>query len=239
MATNSIILSLQNLSVVFKDRDILKNVSLDFLQGNIFCITGTNGSGKSTLLKCIIGENKYAGNILYKGHSSSKYAILNEVSYLPEKIVTESTLTVYELMKYYLLFHNYPMNKVDSCILLIARTININAVLNESSDKLSKGTLQKIYFLLALMIKPQLMLLDEPFDGLDEESKTLFKNLLLKYREHGGTVIFTSHDHTMVEEISDYIYDLNSNRMVSNTKLSKGSDYDHKDFIALLEFLYV
>jgi len=203
--TKSIIF--ENISFGYqKDKQVFENLSFKIEKpankGYVVGLMGGSGSGKSTILKLILGiETKYQGNILI---SSDKPVI----SYVPQEPVLFEHLTPKENADYFKRISNYKSHFKQDLFDKITQTLQIADVLqtSKSVNEISGGQKQKISLLRALSIAPDILLLDEPLTGLDEEVKEIFLQTIAQLvQEHQLLVIYVTHHRKEVELISDEI----------------------------------
>jgi energy-coupling factor transport system ATP-binding protein len=211
---SSSLLSLSNILVKFKENVILSKVSFEINNGDILHLKGSNGSGKTTLFNCLIRDVDYYGVISWKGKDIKKSKIVNYI-FVSDLNDSQLNLTVVELVQYYLDFHGRDANFIKKAIVAIAYVLGITTNLNDFIKVLSKGTLHKLYLLLSLLSYPEVIILDEPFDGLDSESKELFYNLYKMYSLRGGAIIYSSHEQDDTLEFENLVYDLNSLKLTT------------------------
>lgn len=207
-------LKITNLTKEFKkgNKRVLNNINAEFYFGEVVAIIGENGSGKSTLLNIIatfIHPTK--GEVLFNGKDIFKE--LNEyrqyVSYISENVALIPELSVMDNLKY---FHK--IFKSSSDIQEISKKVSIENFLSSKPSQLSKGQRQRISIAISLLKDPQIVLLDEPAEGLDIETKRVLKNLVKEYRSNGKLVLYVTHDEDEIEEVCDKILALKAGKTV-------------------------
>lgn len=207
-------LKLNNLEKHFgkEKKIVLDNINAEFKFGEVAAVIGENGSGKSTLLNIIAtfirpskGEVYLNGNDVFK--------ILNEyrqvVSYISEKVALIPELSVEDNLKY---FHK--VFKSSSDIQEISEKVSVKEFLNSKPSQLSKGQRQRVSIAISLLKDPKIVLLDEPAEGLDIETKQVVKNLVKEYRSNGKLVLYVTHDEDEIEEVCDKILALKAGKTV-------------------------
>ena len=196
-------LKITNLTKYYKNNLGVKNVDIELKKGEIFGFIGPNGAGKSTTIKCILNFlNKNAGNICLEDKSicESDYLFKENIGYLPSEIHLYEDLTVREMLDYSASFYNQNLN----C--RIKELISIFEIdLNKKIDELSYGNLKKVGIVLAFMHEPKLLILDEPTSGLDPLMQEKFFELLLKEKQRGTTIFFSSHNLSEVKKVCDRV----------------------------------
>lgn len=169
-------LKLNELKVKYNDNTIINKVSYNFLPGNIYILTGENGSGKSTLLKSIAGLLKYEGKI-------NKDCILG---FLPDKPSFPSLLSAKEYLK--------SIGKLNNTEDETSEYMAVLSLENKIIGSLSKGNLQKVGIIQLFLLDADTYLLDEPFDGLDNDAKIGLKKIILKKKDENKIIILSLHD---------------------------------------------
>lgn len=191
---------------------VLDNINTEFKFGEVAAIIGENGSGKSTLLNIIatfIRPTK--GEIYFNGKDI--FEILNEyrqgVSYISERVALIPELSVEDNLKY---FHKIFRSSSD--IQEISQKVSIEEFIKSKPSQLSKGQRQRVSIAISLLKDPQIVLLDEPAEGLDVETKQVVKNLVKMYRNAGKLILYVTHDEDEIEEVCDKILALKAGRTV-------------------------
>lgn len=172
------LIELINVSKSYQQLDVIKNLSFSIQGGDLVLLTGKNGTGKSTLLKIMAGFTKVSsGSIVRKEIKTT---------YLPERIEIPLFIKASEYIKTI-----HQINKTNIDINLIER-LNLN--LNKGIHQLSKGNQKRIMIYLCFAERPKLILLDEPFDGLDEKSSMVLESMIKERISSGATVIISTHE---------------------------------------------
>lgn len=198
-------LEVSNLSKSFGNVEALKDLNFKAEDGKIFGIIGRNGAGKSTtfrlILKIIEPTN---GEILYNGEKINE-KILDKIGYLPEEGSLISTYTVLELCEYYGALKLVSPEQIREKLAMWLEEFNIKEFMNRKIKDLSKGNRQKIQFIISVLHNPELLILDEPFSGLDPISVEELKKAILKLKSEGKTIIFSSHRMDHIEALCENI----------------------------------
>ena len=196
-------LEVSNLSKSFGNVEALKDLNFKAEDGKIFGIIGRNGAGKSTtfrlILKIIEPTN---GEILYNGEKINE-KILDKIGYLPEEGSLISTYTVLELCEYYGALKLVSPEQIREKLVMWLEEFNIKEFMNRKIKDLSKGNRQKIQFIISVLHNPELLILDEPFSGLDPISVEELKKAILKLKSEGKTMVFVTHSMNTVKEFCD------------------------------------
>lgn len=196
------VIRIENIKKRFGKQEVLKGLNLDFFEGQIYSILGPNGSGKTTLMKSILGLVKpNSGDIFIFGQNgTSEFEHRSKIGYAPQIARFPENLTVTDVIDLVTSIRkqvSYP----DEFISLF----DIEEFRNQRLKNLSGGTRQKVNLVLSLMFKPQVLILDEPTTGLDPINRIRLKELLLKLKSEGKTIIVTTHILHLAEELSDEI----------------------------------
>lgn len=204
------ILEISNLSYTYKTdwtrKTIqgLKDISLSIVEGESFGFLGHNGAGKTTTMKAILGFIKpTSGNISIFGNPSTDKSALKFVGYLPEQPYFYDYLTVREGLELYGTLAGTDAKKLKSKILEVAETVKLQDRLNSSLRSLSKGLTQRFALAQAIINDPKLLLLDEPFSGLDPLGRIEFRDIFLSLKKQGVALFISSHILSDVEILCD------------------------------------
>lgn len=186
----------------FGKLEVLKNVNLEIKQGGIFAILGPNGSGKTTLIKSLLGiVIPQSGQIKIQNKNVLKsWKYRKEIDYLPQIANFPANLKVIELIN--MIKDIRSRNSRDQELIEIFK---IQPFLNKKLGHLSGGTKQRVNLVLTFMFNSPIIILDEPTSGLDPVALISLKELLIKEKEAGKTIIITSHIMSFVEELADEI----------------------------------
>ncbi|HCY74752.1 MAG TPA: copper ABC transporter ATP-binding protein [Ignavibacteriales bacterium] len=196
-------IQLKEIEKKFDKSEVLKNLSFDIEPGKITAIVGPNGSGKTTIIKTILGLVKPDnGDILIDDKSIlNDYHYRKNIGYMPQSASFPENLTIREVLKMIGDLRNSKIKHDDE--LLVA--LNLTAEMNKQVKTLSGGTKQKVSALLSLMFNPSIIILDEPTAGLDPVASSNLKELIIKEKMKGKTIILTSHIMSEIEELADHI----------------------------------
>lgn len=200
-------LSLENICKTIGGHVVLDHVNLQLQPGKIYGIIGENGSGKTMLLRLLAGLiHPNEGNMRYGDKTVKKFTDTVRIGLCIENVGLYHDMTVYENMKYYGKMGGKISKKQ---ILDTLDRIELSDRKNTAFSKLSLGLKQKAVLAQAFLSEPELLLLDEPSNGLDEESKELLRNILLEEREKDTCIVIVSHDKTFIQNDVDFLYHMN------------------------------
>lgn len=179
------------------------NLSFTVEDGEIFGLLGLNGAGKTTTFRMILGLiDDYTGKITLDGEKID-YKITDKIGFLTEERSLLTKLTVKEQIVYYGVLKGIPENEIDKKLDYWLKEFGIEGYKNRKIKELSKGNQQKVQFISAIINEPKLLILDEPFSGLDPINVELFKKVILDFKKKGTSIIFSSHRMEHVELFCD------------------------------------
>ena len=196
-------LELKNITKKFEENIAVDNISFKVEQGKIFGIVGRNGAGKSTTFRMILNIiEPTEGTCLYNGKKIDSN-VLDRIGYLPEEGSLIPTYTVVELCEYYGSLKLLSDEEIKINLIKWLEEFNILEYMNKKIKDLSKGNRQKIQFIISVLHNPDLIILDEPFSGLDPISVEELKKAILKLKDEGKTIIFSSHRMEHIEMLCE------------------------------------
>ena len=208
-------LKIENLTKTYGDFKALNHVSLEAENGKILGILGRNGAGKTTTIKSIMGIiEPEEGSITFDGIDIRKTKV--SIGYLPEERGLYVNAVVKDQLLYFAMLNGMDKKAAFTEIKKLLEEFKIPGYLNKKVKTLSKGNKQKIQLISAILHKPQMVILDEPFSGLDPVNIELFKSTVLDLKKSGATILFSSHRMEDVEEMCDRIVMLNKGNVVEN-----------------------
>lgn len=198
----------------FKDRPVLEDISFDVRPGEIFGLIGNNGVGKTTIIKIMLDLLKPdKGKVQFFGTDCQIPDSRKNIAYLPEKFYPSQFLKGREFLSLSVAFFNKTLDEAKAKE--YAETLQLDpAVFDMKISKYSKGMGQKLGLLSVFLSDAPLLILDEPMTGLDPGSRIALKDLLLKYRESGRSIFFSSHILSDIEEICDRVAVLHNRRLI-------------------------
>lgn len=210
------IIEIQEVSKSFKNNLVLDNINLKINKGEIISFIGENGSGKSTLIKMIAGliyQDK--GAIRINGIDNHKKKAVKHCEYVFESGQGfYGYLTAYENIRYFLGLNKVKFASVTNEYNFLCNQFNFEQYLNKKVDELSQGNRQKMALITALLSQPEILILDEPTNGLDDKSIDVLSNLLTsKNKENNMTILTTSHDAKFINEIHSKIVLVENNKI--------------------------
>ncbi len=202
----------------FGPQTAVDKLSLEVPEGSIYGFIGPNGSGKTTTLRMIMRIfHPDTGSIRILGEDSWQ-AVDSRVAYLPEERGLYKQMTVREVLRFYATLKG--MRDARKTIDEWLERLGLAAHAHKKVAALSKGMSQKVQFIAAVVARPALVLLDEPFSGLDPVNGVVLREAILELRKH-ATVIFSTHDMAMAEQLCDFIFMIHRGRKVLDGTLEK------------------
>lgn len=216
-------IKINDLSVSFGDEKVLDNVSLHMHCGELTVIIGQNGAGKSTLLRAILGQIPHEGSIEFKETRTGNISNVMKIGYVPQtlNIERELPMTVYDLFASFI--SKYPVwlprnKKLYAGIKEQLKLFSVEDCIDKQVGKLSGGQLQRVMLSIALTPMPDLLVLDEPVSGIDENGVRDFYRLVDEMKhKHDLAVLLVSHDLELVRKYADKVI------LLDNRILCQGS----------------
>jgi len=205
----------------FSDHVAVDALDLAVPRGSLYGFIGPNGSGKTTTLRMILNillPDK--GEIEVLGERDTR-ASRDRVGYLPEERGLYKKMSVRRLLRYYGSLKGARQPQLDRDIAGWLRRMELSEWLDRKIDALSKGMAQKVQFISAVLARPDLVILDEPFTGLDPVNAEVLKDAVLDLRRDGTTVVFSTHDMGVAERMCDRIFMIYRGRKVLDGTLDE------------------
>ncbi|MFC0524588.1 ABC transporter ATP-binding protein [Pontibacillus salicampi] len=211
------VLTVHKLCKSFKRTPIIEDISFEVNKGEIMAILGPNGAGKSTTIRNIMGiMYPDEGEITF--HQYGKAIPKHRIGYLPEERGLYKKVTVMDILLYFADLKDYPMNKARERATYYLNKFGLEGKEKVKVEELSKGMGQKVQFIASIIHEPDLLILDEPFSGLDPVSQDVFKQEISTLANSGMAILLSSHQMNMVEELCDRLLLIHKGqRVVSGT----------------------
>jgi ABC-2 type transport system ATP-binding protein len=223
-------IQVNNLSKAFEDLEAIQGISLTVSKGSIYGLLGSNGAGKTTLLRILAGIlSQDQGELTIKNQSVfENESIKNNLFFIPDSPCFFSQYTVKQMANFYRsIYSNWSEERFQKLKDVFQLDIN------KKIQKFSKGMQRQVAFWLALSTMPEILILDEPFDGLDPVMRKKVKNLMIQdVADREMTIIVSSHNLREVEDICDYIGILHKGAMLLEKDLDDLKSDVHKVQIA-------
>ena len=214
-------LSVKNISKSYVSHKALDNVSIDINQSSIFGLLGPNGAGKTSLIR-IINQiiNQDEGNIYLEGRPIN-YDDVRKIGYMPEERGLYKKMKVGDFLLFMGKLKGLSRNKCIDSAKLWFDNLEVSNWWNKNIEDLSKGMSQKVQFISTVLHNPNLIILDEPFSGFDPVNANLVKSNLLRLKEEGRTIIFSTHRMESVDELCDHVAMINNSKKILDGNTEK------------------
>ena len=193
-------------------------ISLKINDGEIFAFIGPNGAGKTTTIKCIVGLHDYdSGNISFNGIDNRMDALKFKslFAYIPDNPDLYDNLTGLQFLNFIGDIYNIPKDKRQEDILLYSKKFGIDSNLGDLIQSYSHGMKQKLSLIGAFMRHPKLLILDEPFVGLDPKASFDVKEIMKDMCKQGSSVFFSTHVLEVAEKLCDHVAIINKGKIVA------------------------
>lgn len=240
------LLQVENVSKRYANHLALDNVSLEVPEGKVYGLLGPNGAGKTTLIRIINHITAPdSGRVIFDGHPLTQGDVGN-IGYLPEERGLYKKMKVGEQAIFFARLKGLSRHDAIRQLREWFERFDILSWWDKKVEELSKGMAQKVQFIVTVLHRPKLLIFDEPFSGFDPINANLLKEEILKLRDEGSTVIFSTHNMSSVEEICDNITLINKSRNILSGNVEDlrreffGNRYDLSfsgDKISLMEAL--
>lgn len=214
-------LKVEHVTKYYDDFRAVNNLSFEVKDGEIFGLLGVNGAGKTTTFRMIMGLlDKTEGNITLNDKKID-YSVSDEIGFLTEERSLLPSKTVLEQAVFYGVLKGLTEKEVEKRLDKYLEEFGITDYKNKKIKELSKGNQQKIQFIISIIHEPKLLILDEPFSGLDPINVEMFKKEILRFKKKGTIIIFSSHMMEHIEYFCDSLIILVKGNTVLKGKLTK------------------
>ena len=223
-------LKVEHVTKYYDDFRAVNDLSFEIKEGEIFGLLGVNGAGKTTTFRMIMGLLDKTEGTITLDDKEIDYSQTDKIGFLTEERSLLPTKTVLEQAIYYGVLKGLNKFEVEDRLDEYLKEFNIEEYKNKKIKELSKGNQQKIQFILSVIHKPKLLILDEPFSGLDPIKVEMFKKVILRLKKENTIIIFSSHMMEHIEYFCDSLVILVKGNTVLRGKLSKiKEDYRKKN----------
>lgn len=213
-------LKVENVSKHFGSKLAVDNISFEINEPGVFGLLGTNGAGKSTTIRMILGIlKKDSGNITWNGKTVERKNI--NFGYLPEERGIYPKTKIYEQLLFFAELKGMKKEEATKEIDYWMGRLKVEEYKNMLAEKLSKGNQQKIQFIISILHNPELIVLDEPFSGLDPVNTEMLREVILELVEKGKYIVMSSHQMTSIEEFCKDIVIINKGKTVLKGNLQE------------------
>jgi ABC-2 type transport system ATP-binding protein len=212
----------------------LENFSFEISEGEIIALLGPNGAGKTTFVKALLGlVNLDEGEVKLFDAPIGDVDAKKNISYLPEKFNFYSYFTLQDTLNFYAKMYEVSDDTIDDAIANAAKKINIEDLLEKKISDCSKGQLQRLGIACAILGEHKLIILDEPFSGLDPIGMKEVRDICLDLKKMGKTVLINSHILAEMEKVADRVFIINKGKLElsgSISDLAQGEGLEQKFF---------
>ncbi len=213
-------LKVENVHKSYSGKEVVDGISFDLDKPGVFGLLGSNGAGKTTTIRMILGIlNKDSGNITWNGKEVKRENI--NFGYLPEERGIYPKTKLADQLMYFATLKG--MNQVDAkkAIEYWCKKLDLYDYIDKPAEQLSKGNQQKVQLIISIIHNPELLILDEPFSGLDPVNTQIIKGVIEELIEKGTYIILSSHQMSVVEEYCRDIVILKKGKTVVKGNLSE------------------
>jgi len=200
--------SIQNLVKSFGELVAVNDLTLDVREGEIYALLGPNGAGKTTTLKMLMGlldPDSGRASVFGVNSQENPVEVKNLVGYVPEEQQLYDSLTPRDLFNFIASIRKLPQDKITKRIQEFARALEYEQYYDNMIITLSQGNRQKTMLIAALLHRPKLLILDEPFSSLDVRSAKIMKDIVKIHAENGGSVLLSTHVMEVAEGLCDRV----------------------------------
>lgn len=206
-------LKLENVSKTFGTKKAVDNISINIDKPEVFGLLGTNGAGKTTTIRMLLGIIKRdSGTITWNGKIVDRKKV--NFGYLPEERGIYPKTKIIDQLLYFAELKGMKKDDALKSINKWAKELKVEEYLNMTAEKLSKGNQQKIQFMTAVIHDPELIVLDEPFSGLDPVNTEILKKIIINLVKKGKYIIMSAHEMHTIEEFCSNVVILNKGKTV-------------------------
>ena len=213
-------LVLKDVSKSFAGKKAVDNISFSLTKPGVYGLLGTNGAGKTTTIRMLLEIiKKDSGEITWKGKPVDRKSV--RFGYLPEERGVYTKTKIFDQLMYFAELKGMQKDEAISSINKWAKVLKVEEYLQMPAEKLSKGNQQKIQFMTAIIHDPELVILDEPFSGLDPVNTEILKNIIINLIKNGKYIIMSAHQMATIEEFCSDISILNKGKTVLQGNLKE------------------
>ena len=203
----------------YGDKTVVDGISFEMNHPGVFGLLGTNGAGKTTTIRMILGIlKKDSGEINWNGKKVERKNV--NFGYLPEERGIYPKIKIIDQLTYFAKLKGMKEGPAKEEIKKWAEKLKVSDYLEMTAEKLSKGNQQKIQFIASILHSPELIILDEPFSGLDPVNTELLKNVIIELVKEGKYIIMSSHQMSSIEEFCTEVLILNKGKTVLQGNLN-------------------
>ena len=217
-------LKIINLSKSYKNKKAIENISIEVNKGEVFGFIGHNGAGKTTTIKSIVGIHNFEeGDILINSKSIKENPIecKKDIAYIPDNPDIYESLTGIQYLNFIADIFKVSKNEREEKIKYYLEKFEINKALGDLISSYSHGMKQKLAIISALIHSPKVLILDEPFVGLDPKASFILKEIMKEFCNNGGCIFFSTHVLEVAEKICDKIGIIKGGKLMAYGKTNE------------------
>ena len=217
-------LKIINVSKSYKNKKAIENISIEVNKGEVFGFIGHNGAGKTTTIKSIVGIHNFEeGDILINSKSIKKNSIecKKDIAYIPDNPDIYEALTGIQYLNFIADIFKVSKKEREEKIKYYSEKFEINKALGDLISSYSHGMKQKLVIISALIHSPKVLILDEPFVGLDPKASFILKEIMREFCNNGGCIFFSTHVLEVAEKICDKIGIIKGGKLISYGKTNE------------------
>lgn len=200
------VVKISDVTKSYGNHTAVSNLSLTVPAGSLYGFIGPNGSGKTTTIRMILRIiHQDSGEIEVLGNTSAS-AANDELGYLPEERGLYKKITVRRMLNYYAALKGMSRGDANQAVSQWLERFELTPWATKKIETLSKGMSQKVQFIASIIARPKLLILDEPFSGLDPVNTEVIRSTVLDLQKQGTTVIFSTHDMSVAEKMCDFVF---------------------------------
>lgn len=223
MVDKQLNIKIDQISRTLKKQTLLEPISHTVKSGQILALCGGNGAGKSTLIRLITGLTKpTTGKVTINGLSRTKNEkeFLTQIGYMPDDFQFQRSISAKETLNFYAKLKNIDARRVQS----VLKRVGLADKQDRKVGTFSKGMKQRLLLAQALLANPNILILDEPTNGLDPFWVKELSKLMLQAKENGQIIIFSTHDLHVAEEVADEVIFLSDGKVISKGPVAQYAD---------------
>ena len=217
----------------YNDTEVIRDISFSVKKGEIFGILGPNGAGKTTMLRMLLDQIKPDSGTIKMFGEPIKLKAKDKIGYLPEERGLYQKSRVLEILVYFGMLKGMSKTDANNSAEGLLRKMELYDVKNKRVEELSKGMQQKVQFIGTIIHDPDLIIVDEPFSGLDPVNTRLLKRVIIEQKKAGKTIVLSTHMMEQATELCDKLLMINKGKIVMYGKLGEIMDKYYKNSIII------
>ena len=222
-----------NVIKAYNNTEVIRDISFSVKKGEIFGILGPNGAGKTTTLRMLLDQIKPDSGSINIFGEPIKLKAKDKIGYLPEERGLYQKSKVLEILVYFGMLKGMSKTDANNSAEVLLRKMELFDVKNKRVEELSKGMQQKVQFIGTIIHDPDLIIVDEPFSGLDPVNTRLLKRMIIEQKNAGKTIILSTHMMEQATELCDTLLMINKGKVVMYGKLGEIMDKYYKNSIII------